>query len=203
MPSRGTRSCSVKPLWDVGSGCTRSPRARSRSSAAIWIWRAHQVGRGQLAHMDGARSRMPELLLGRTTLRGRTYLLSRVRLVRVDTCTRPSMDPPNATWTVGYRRRQFRTCWHGVRRRRLRRVADRRDQKEIDTWQLLIDRFTQTHLYRWSLASLKREYAVLSRQAEPVFELDLLQERVVPVERVTKAIADSVVKKSTESDPSV
>lgn len=61
-------------------------------------------------------------------------------------------------------------------------ASGRRDQKEIDTWQWLIDRFTQTYLYRWSLASLKREYAGLSGQAEPVFELDLLQERVVPVE---------------------
>lgn len=81
--------------------------------------------------------------------------------------------------------------------------AVRRETEQVERWQWLVDRFTQTYLHSWSFSSLKQEYSFLTGQADAGFSLDVLQERAVPVERVARAIADAAVADDGGIDPRV
>ena len=78
-----------------------------------------------------------------------------------------------------------------------------RDAGTVEIYQWLVDRFTQTYLHKWSLASLKREYATICGQADAVFPLEILQERIIPHDRVAVAVANAAVFSSTASDSDV
>ena len=81
--------------------------------------------------------------------------------------------------------------------------TQRRPPDKVEAWKWLVDRFTQTYLHTWSPTSLNLEYAMLRGQAVPPFPLEVLRDRLVPIERVTTAIADRQLGKAAGIDPAV
>lgn len=75
--------------------------------------------------------------------------------------------------------------------------------EEVESWKWLVERFTQTYLHTWSPTSLNMEYAMLRGQSLASFPLEVMQERLVPVDRVTVAIADRQLGKAPGIDPAV
>lgn len=74
---------------------------------------------------------------------------------------------------------------------------------EVEVWTWLVERFTQTYLDRWSLVSLKKEYAFARGLWHPGFSADLLRERVIAGEKVATALADRAVLSEDVIDPAV
>lgn len=82
-------------------------------------------------------------------------------------------------------------------------ATQRRPPEEVDSWKWLVERSIETYLHTWSPTSLNMEYAMLRGQSLAPFPHDVMQERLVPVERVTVAIADRQLNKPSDIDPAV
>jgi hypothetical protein len=74
--------------------------------------------------------------------------------------------------------------------------------EDVELWTWIVERFTQTYLERWSLASLKREYTFVQGSWRPSFATGLLAERTVTREEVATALADRALVKDDVVDPS-
>lgn len=83
--------------------------------------------------------------------------------------------------------------------------SDMHDAEEdaIEAWTWMVDRFTQTYLDRWSLSSLKYEYAYVKGELNPDFSSLILAERVVAREDVTTALADRAMVSGDAIDPAM
>ncbi len=73
--------------------------------------------------------------------------------------------------------------------------------EDMEIWTWVVERFTQTYLDRWSLSSLKREYAFVQGSWQPDFSTEVLAERVVLREEVATALADRAMVSSDVIDP--
>jgi tetratricopeptide (TPR) repeat protein len=76
-------------------------------------------------------------------------------------------------------------------------------QEDIEVWTWIVERFTQTYLDKWSLSSLKREYAFVQGSWQPEFSTEVLAERVVNREEVAIALADRAVESSDTIGPAM
>jgi hypothetical protein len=74
--------------------------------------------------------------------------------------------------------------------------------EDVEIWTWILERFTQTYLEDWSLASLKREYSFMRGSWSPQFPVELLADRVVTREAVTAALADRALLTDDNVDPS-
>ncbi len=74
--------------------------------------------------------------------------------------------------------------------------------EDTELWAWLVERFTQTYLERWSLASLKLEYAFVQGFLMPKFSTELLADRIVAREEVATALADRAMITDEVVDPS-
>jgi hypothetical protein len=74
--------------------------------------------------------------------------------------------------------------------------------EEVEIWTWIVERFTQTYLERWSLASLKREYMFVRGSWRPDFAAELLAERTVKLEVVATALADRSLVSDDIVEPS-
>jgi tetratricopeptide (TPR) repeat protein len=77
------------------------------------------------------------------------------------------------------------------------------DPESIEIWIWIVERFTQTYLDRWSLSSLKREYAFVQGSWQPDFSTEILAERVVAREEIATALADRAMVSDDIIDPAV
>jgi hypothetical protein len=76
-------------------------------------------------------------------------------------------------------------------------------QEDIEVWTWIVERFTQTYLDKWSLSSLKREYAFVQGSWQPEFSTEVLAERVVTREKVAIALADRAMESSEAISPAM
>lgn len=81
--------------------------------------------------------------------------------------------------------------------------ATEADPEAIEIWTWIVERFTQTYLDRWSLSSLKREYAFVQGSWQPDFSTEVLAERVVAREEVATALADRTTVSDDIIDPAM
>ena len=73
----------------------------------------------------------------------------------------------------------------------------------MEVWTWLVDRFTKTYLDKWSLSSLKREYAFVKGSWRPEFSTEVLGERIVAREEIATALADRAMMGRDEIDPAM
>jgi len=72
---------------------------------------------------------------------------------------------------------------------------------ETEPWQWIVERFTETYLSDWSLASLKREYSFVQGSWIPDFPTMLLTERTLTREEIATALADRAMVSKDVIDP--
>ena len=82
-------------------------------------------------------------------------------------------------------------------------LAAESNVEDIEIWTWVVERFTQTYLDKWSLSSLKREYAFVQGSWQPEFSTEVLAERIVAREEVATALADRAIASSDKLDPAM
>jgi hypothetical protein len=76
-------------------------------------------------------------------------------------------------------------------------------EEDTELWTWVVERFTQTYLEKWSIASIKKEYAFIQGSWNPDLPIELLTERIVTREEAAIALADRALVGDDVIDPAI